>query len=174
MMSTVKQLTVSDPKATMACIEAAEEGNGFQNIESFRATYHGQSIFETLRMLKAFPALVSLDSSISVLGPELKSVSAMELPDYVADTYGDKGKHLRVWRMSIFAKSDDPQFIDHLLLLSLACPKLCRLEFMSRTVTDYRARVAKTLDSDRFGKHATQLGRLTHAAYKLNGYGGYE
>ncbi|KAJ2732852.1 hypothetical protein IW152_003508 [Coemansia sp. BCRC 34962] len=172
-MSTVKRLTVSDPKAVTACIEAAEQGSGFQNIEAFRVNYHGLTIFEILRVLKAFPALITLESSISVLGPELKNISAMNLPDYIASTYCNAGKNLQVWRMTFFAKSDDAQFIDCLLLLALASPQLRRLEFLSRTVTDYQGRVAEALKSETYSKYAAQLGRLANAAYKLHDHGPY-
>ncbi|KAJ1891138.1 hypothetical protein LPJ71_007760 [Coemansia sp. S17] len=160
LVSAAKRLTVLTLELAQACITASQHGQGFQNIKSFDLSIDSLSLFDVLSLLRVLPALETIRSEISGLGPELENISADELPDYVASTYCDVGKNLQVWDMDTFTGSRAATFINYILLLALVCPKLRRVEPSSNNAGDYHLRLAIALDSGPYSKYATRLNKL--------------
>ncbi|KAJ2431356.1 hypothetical protein GGF41_000583 [Coemansia sp. RSA 2531] len=147
-------------------IVAMEYGQAFINIKVFEVHLDRPSLFDNLYVLKALPALVDLRSSFNGMGSELESISSEELPDYIASSYCDAGNNLQVLRVNYFSAQYAAQFVDYMLLLALACPKLHRVEASPGNLQIYHAEVAKRLESGPYSKYASQLNRMTNAIFE--------
>ncbi|KAJ2049473.1 hypothetical protein H4S04_003202 [Coemansia sp. S16] len=78
-----------------------------------------------LSTLKALPALANFRGGISGLGPELESITADELPDYIASTYSNIGRNLLVWHTLKQSSHFDDQLVTTI-----------RVRFPERTVCE--------------------------------------
>ncbi|KAJ2108522.1 hypothetical protein GGI16_001102, partial [Coemansia sp. S142-1] len=87
LMAVTKRIKVPYLIVDKVRISAIKAGQVFNNITVFEVHQGSLSIFEMLSTLKALPALANFRGGISGLGPELESVTADELPDYIASTY---------------------------------------------------------------------------------------
>ncbi|KAJ1907898.1 hypothetical protein LPJ71_003982, partial [Coemansia sp. S17] len=121
------------------------------------------SFFNILSLVKALPALVDLNSSINGLGPELENIAIEELPDHIASTYSDTGKNLQAWEINNFVNQEFSLFIDLVLLLALACPKLRVIKSKPKALKSYSVKVANALESGPYSKYATELNRMINA-----------
>ncbi|KAJ2039117.1 hypothetical protein H4S03_001900 [Coemansia sp. S3946] len=117
-------------------ISAIKAGQVFNNITVFEVHQGSLSIFEMLSTLKALPALANFRGGISGLGPELESITADELPDYIASTY----KMLEDFR--------DPELLYYMIYDGNEF--VCKFKFrnpLNLTITDVIEAEGKYIDS---------------------------
>ncbi|KAJ2045429.1 hypothetical protein GGI08_006820, partial [Coemansia sp. S2] len=140
-------------------IAAAPQVHGFKHLQNLYADWLELSVFDMLCLFKAAPALVKITCGIFNLGTELESIASGDLPDYIASTYGNTGKHFQVWNKSSYKGTGCKDTIEPVILLALACPKFCRIEMSSGFVSDYRTRMAEALLSDKYSKYASRVSK---------------
>ncbi|KAJ2098373.1 hypothetical protein GGI16_004301 [Coemansia sp. S142-1] len=141
-------------------IAAAPQVHGFKHLQNLYADWLELSVFDMLCLFKAAPALVKITCGIFNLGTELESIASGDLPDYIASTYGNTGKHFQVWNKSSYKGTGCKDTIEPVILLALACPKFCRIEMSSGFVSDYRTRMAEALLSDKYSKYASRVSKV--------------
>ncbi|KAJ2748990.1 hypothetical protein GGI19_005879, partial [Coemansia pectinata] len=113
-----------------------------------------------LCLLKAAPALVKISCQIDKLGAKLEHIASDELPDYIASTYGNTGKHFQVWHKTSYGRRSLKDAIEPVILLALACPKFCRIKLPSDCVSDYHAIMAEALLNDKYSKYASRINQV--------------
>ncbi|KAJ2354269.1 hypothetical protein GGH92_000139 [Coemansia sp. RSA 2673] len=144
-------------------IVAMQRGQTFDTIRVLNMHLDNPSFFNILSLVKALPALVNLNSSINGLGPELENIAIEELPDHIASTYCNTGKNLQAWEINNFVNREFSLFIDLVLLLALACPKLRVIKSKPKALKSYSVKVANALESGSYSKYATELNRMINA-----------
>ncbi|KAJ2460747.1 hypothetical protein GGF42_000650 [Coemansia sp. RSA 2424] len=160
------QTVISNTARITSCLATAIQPNqDFKHIQLLDPQYSTLSLGQMLHLLRALPALTKFKSGINELGSELARISSDELPDYIKSTYENSGGKLHVWHMTYFNTARLYEAAEFVMLLALACPKLCRVMTMKGVVAQFNAKIVEALNGGPYSKYASQLNRLCNAFY---------
>ncbi|KAJ2462173.1 hypothetical protein GGI03_004644 [Coemansia sp. RSA 2337] len=84
---------LATPVATSFIDVATVQHHNFENTRILDVRHTPLSLFKVLQLLKALPSLSKLFCGNGYLGSELDCMPSVELPDYVANTYGNSGNY---------------------------------------------------------------------------------
>ncbi|KAJ2060992.1 hypothetical protein GGI08_002945 [Coemansia sp. S2] len=151
---------LATPVATSFIDVATVQHHNFENTRILDVRHTPLSLFKVLQLLKALPSLSKLFCGNGYLGSELDCMPSIELPDYVANTYGNSGKCLYELRIKYIRYLSDMISAEYVMLLALASPKVCLLGATEATALAHQTEMTRMLRRGPFSKYASQLQRL--------------
>ncbi|KAJ2337003.1 hypothetical protein GGI00_000505 [Coemansia sp. RSA 2681] len=131
----------------------------FAHIRSLDLFNRPLSLYEMLNMLMSLPVLKNLSSEIGNLGSQFDHIPHDELPDHIASTYLDAGKHLKCWALPC-GNRRGISVAEYVMLVALACPRLRQIESLNVDTRSYHSRVTEATRSGPYSKYASRLIRL--------------
>ncbi|KAJ2840630.1 hypothetical protein FBU31_000258 [Coemansia sp. 'formosensis'] len=171
LLDTAQVLKVDTQYVIRKLITAMRSGYNLNFIQNLYVQSPGLNIYSILNLVKGLPALTILECGFRGDGDTgYEFIPAYELPGHIATTYGNAGKNLHTWKLLSYASSLG-QTAEHVALLGLVCPRLCRIMIGVGNSSHLNARVAETIKSDAYSKYAAQLAHLHGIA--IAEYGDY-
>ncbi|KAJ2870795.1 hypothetical protein H4R27_006808, partial [Coemansia aciculifera] len=158
--SNARKLELSFKISVSGLIDLTHSSCRFENIQELAMGGNKPSLYDVLRLLKAFPVLYKLGCGIDDWDPGFDQFTDDELPDYVASTFGNAGKYLHTWVLPQSRGERSMNVADYVMLLALACPRLKPVENLCVDIRSYHTRVTEATRSGPFSKYASRLMRL--------------